>query len=182
MNYIEIDDRELIKKLQSNDRDTQEEGFETIYYKYAKLAFACIYKIVGNYQDSEDLVNETFLALFNSRNRLLETKNIKYYIVVSAKNNAINFVKKKKLEIVKDDNLIYDETESTYDDGGFDDLVSTLKKILNDEEFQIIYYHVVMETNFEALGKAMSKNTNTIKTIYYRAIEKVNKWYDESEG
>ena len=98
MNNVFLPDNILIKKLKSKDRDMQEEGFEGIYYKYAKLAFTCINEIVKNYSDSEDLVSETFLSIFNKRETLLEEKNIKYYIVISAKNMALNFINKKKRE------------------------------------------------------------------------------------
>ena len=128
MDYINVLDRDLIKKLQSSDRYTQEEGFEGIYYKYAKLAFTCIYQIVKNYQDAEDLVNDTFLAIFNNRSRLQETKNLKYYIVVSAKNAALNFRNSRKLEVIKDDQIVFEDTESN-DDGGCGELIETLKNV-----------------------------------------------------
>ena len=96
MDYYSMPDKNLIKLLKSKYESDINYGFECIYYKYAKLLYVCIYGIVQNKDDASDLVNDTFLAVFNNRESLIEEKNLKYYLVVSAKNKAYTFMKNKK--------------------------------------------------------------------------------------
>ena len=177
-NYNEISDSLLIKKLKSKNRELIDEGYEGIYYKYAKLAFLCIHQIVKNYQDSEDLTQDVFINIFNNRDRLIEEKNLKYYIVVSAKNAAITFITKKKLECEYNDNYIYEDVSDS--DSHIQEIINIMRKYLDEEEIDIIIDHIIYGDSFKDIASKKGVSENTIKTKYYRAIDKV-KYGEEDE-
>ena len=103
MNY----EKEIIKAIKKNDLVKIEEVFEKIYFEYGKLVGFIISKYVTKKEDIEELVNDIFLK-FSSVLFDIKLDNIKYYLVVSAKNAAINFLKKKdnKLNIEYNDEYI----------------------------------------------------------------------------
>lgn len=51
-------------------------------------------KYIKQYEDSEELTDDVFIQLFNHLENLNLDKDIKYYLMASAKNASINFMKK----------------------------------------------------------------------------------------
>ena len=165
------DDKTLIKKLKSKDAMLVEEGFEGIYHKYFKLIYVCINNIVRNTSVVEDLIADTFLKLYENRDKIDDTRNFKYYLVTIAKNLSINYVKdKNNLNISLDDTYL-DNIEEEKNE--LNEIINVLDKYLNEEEIKIIINHLIFGFTFEEIAKKMNVNTNSIKTKYYRAIKKV---------
>ena len=168
---MEIDDKILIKKLKSKDQYKVDEAFEALYQKYSKLVYVCIKKYIKNNADIEDILSDTFLKIFEHRYDLNEAKNFKYYIVTTANNLAINFVKKKNNNYDLIDIDVVDEYES--DDSEIKGMIDKLKEYLNDEEINIIIMHLIYAYTFDEIAKKENESENTIKTKYYRALKKV---------
>ena len=168
---MEIDDRILIKKLKSNDQYKVDEAFEALYQKYSKLVYVCIKKYIKNNADIEDILSDTFLKIFEHRFDLKETKNFKYYIVTTANNLSINFVKKKNNNYDLIDIDVVDEYE--YDNSEIKDMVDKLHEYLNQEEIDIVIMHLIYALTFEEIAKKTNDSPNTIKTKYYRVLKKV---------
>ena len=168
---MELNDKILIKKLKSNNQVDIDEGFEVLYQKYSKLIYVCIHKYVNQRESVEDLVSDTFLKVYENRYNLKADKNFKYYLVTTAKNLAINFIKKKENEVDILDVDVIDE--NVYQESNLKDMIDILKKDLNDEEISIIINHLIYAYTFEEIAKKMCVSTNTIKTKYFRALKKV---------
>ena len=170
---MELDDKTLIKKLKSDDQCDIDDGFEGIYQKYSKLVYVCIHKYVDTKSDIEDILSDTFLKIFENRYNLKENKNFKYYIVTTAKNLAINFVKKKKDKYDILDIDVIDE--NIYEDSSIASTLDILKKYLTEEEIEIVVLHLVYAYTFKKKKKKNSVSENTIKTKYFRALKKVER-------
>ena len=168
---MEIDDKILIKKLKSNNQQDIDEGFEGIYQKYSKLLYVCIHKYVASKESVEDLLSDTFLKVYENRYNLKADKNFKYYLVTTAKNLAINFIKKKDNEVDVLDIDVIDE--NIYEDSNLRDMIDILKRSLDHEEVDIVINHLVYDYTFEEIGYKLGLSTNTIKTKYFRALKKV---------
>ena len=63
---IDGDDAELLERLRWNDRDALSQLYDT----YGRLAFGLAYRIVGEPREAEDVVQESFLALWRQASRL----------------------------------------------------------------------------------------------------------------
>lgn len=164
-------EKRALKLLQSKKEDDINIGFEYFFEKYSKLAFVCIYNITRNREDSRDLVSDTFLSFFNKRDKLNKEKNIKYYIVTIAKNLAINYLRKNKVEIVIDDDFIYNSIKSEKSE--LKELMDIFYKYLDEEEISIVFSHLIYALTFEEIASNKNMSVNTVKTKYYRAMKKV---------
>lgn len=93
--YLSNDDRQLVLKLKENDI----KAFEEIYYRYnSKLnSFTKIY-IKDNAQ-SEEVVQEVFIKVWEKRHLLDETLSFKSYLFQIVKNHIYNIFRKKIYEI-----------------------------------------------------------------------------------
>ena len=166
-------EKKLNKILKSNDENKIHEIFEEIYNEYNKLIFVTINNYIKNIQDSEELVQDTFVSFFNSLHKK-EIINIKYYLLVIAKNKALDFIKlnKRNLQIYED--VIYDSLDDT-DTSFFIDVFYDLKKYLNDFEIELIINHIVYNFSFKELSIKYNQKINTLITTYNRAIKKYKK-------
>lgn len=88
-----MDDREIIQLyIQKNERAIQET--DTKYRRYLlKIAF----NILGNHEDSEECVNDTYMQAWKSINDK-SNYNLKMYLVRVLKNRALNMVRDKNAE------------------------------------------------------------------------------------
>ena len=85
----------LVDALNSNNRQKLESIFKKIYDSYFKLVYFCVSSYINIKEDIEDIVSDTFLSFYNHLDSIDASRSIKYYLTTTAKNKAINFIKKK---------------------------------------------------------------------------------------
>jgi RNA polymerase sigma-70 factor (ECF subfamily) len=84
-------DRELIKRLKKND----ETAFKLLCEKFHDTIWRATFLIVKDDLALEDVIHETKLQIWKSRNSLKED-SIQNYIFTIARNKAIDYVKSRK--------------------------------------------------------------------------------------
>src|SRR5262245_55196588 len=62
---IEQEDRDLIQRMASNDA----EALGKFYYRYNRLAFGLVVRIVGNREDAEDVLTDVFWQVWQQASR-----------------------------------------------------------------------------------------------------------------
>ena len=167
-------EKHAIKALKGDNELDIEEAFQYLYNKYSKLVLFCIMTIIKDIRDAEELTNDVFIKIFNNRINLCEEKNVKYYIVTTARNHTIDFLKKKKLEVILNDEYVYNY-EINSDDNNTSSVISFIRRHLDDTESNIIINHIVYEYNFNEIAESLGLSVNTVKTKYYRSIKKLRK-------
>lgn len=163
-------ERKLSVAIESKNTNLIEEVFENIYYEYGKLVGFIISKYVIRKEDIEEIVDDVFVSFFKA---IFKTKinNIKYYLVVQAKNAAINFIKSKN-------NTVYDEqyVNSLYDENyHYYIIINEMEKVLTNEEINIILLHDIYNYSFNEISNKYQKPIFTISSIYRRAVKKIKK-------
>lgn len=85
-------DRELIHEIQSGNIS----AFETLVRRYQSKLLRVANRIVHSNDMSEDVVQETFIKLYQTIDRVDTTKPFSPYLFSMVKNNAISYLRKKK--------------------------------------------------------------------------------------
>lgn len=163
-----------IHALKGNNEHEIDLAFQHLYNKYSKLVYLCILTIVGDRRDAEELTDDTFIKVFNNRKRLIEQKNIKYYILTIAKNLAIDFLRKKRIEITFDDDFVFSYVD-TPKNIELESIIDEIEKCLNFDETELVLKHILFGETFKEMAEEYGKSIDTIKTKYFRAINKVHK-------
>ena len=158
----------LVDALNSNNRQKLESIFKKIYDSYFKLVYFCISAYVNKKEDIEDIVSDTFLSFYNHLDSIDASKSIKYYLTTTAKNKAINFIKKKK-EVYLDENVLNNKSYST----SINKVLLDIKDNLKQEEFELIIDHVLFDKSLHEIAKEKNLNFNTLKSKYHRIILKL---------
>jgi RNA polymerase sigma-70 factor (ECF subfamily) len=88
--YVEGDDRNLAERLKRREPAAMSE----LYDRYGRLAYSLIYRIVRDVGVAEDLVQETFLRVWNrSQGFDAERGALGPWLLAVARNRAIDYVR-----------------------------------------------------------------------------------------
>lgn len=162
---------ELKYALRSKNKKIINQVFEEIYYEYGHLVGFVISQYVNSKLDIEELINDVYLSFFNNLDNI-KIKNIKAYLTTTAKNKAIDYLRKKNNNYLLENDIIY-KTED--DNSLYSITLKDMKNKLSDEEINIIIEHVVYDKSFKTIAKELNKPISTISTRYYQAISKYKK-------
>lgn len=96
----------------SKFRSGDQAAFKHIYNMFFKPLSSYCYKIVGDVELTNDLVQECFVVLWNKRQEFESVESVRYFLYTSLRNRCINQMKHKKItdsyqqQTFKEDNSI----------------------------------------------------------------------------
>lgn len=159
-------DAQIIEKLRNRDEET----FEKIYNEYFSLIYYIAYSIVKNHQDSEEVVQDTFLNMYNSIDSYKEENKFKQWLMQIARNLSYNKVtRNKEKDTIKDDEYI---THVPSQSEGVD-LLLTIKSVLNKEESNIVILKIIYNLTFKEISEECNMTVNKVQAIYYKALKQL---------
>lgn len=83
---------ELVESFLSGD----DKSFSEIVSRYQKKLYSLAFQILGNHLDADEVVQETFVRVYNKRKDLKDVKYFTSFIIRIATNYAIDLVRKQK--------------------------------------------------------------------------------------
>lgn len=107
-------------------------AFEEIYNRYWYKLFSVAYHQLGSKEDAEQIVHDVFEKLWTKKENLTIT-NLGVYLVVSAKNGCINFIKSQLTFRKYQEYLMFHEvyhTENADNISSPEELTELIEKIL----------------------------------------------------
>lgn len=170
-------ERKTIKRLKERD----EEAFEIIYFRYVKLVYHVIFLIVENKDDTNDLVQDTFMKMMSNIEFFNIKNNFKYWLLQIAKNNAYDFLRKYKriINSYEIDSFADKSVNLVEQENDFHDILSRYNNVLKKEEYDIITLHLFQGFKFREIAIIYEKSTSSVNNIYSRGIQKIRKHMKE---
>ena len=145
------DDTELIDRLRRRDP----QAMSVLYDRYGRLAYSVILRIVRNEGVAEDLVQESFLRVWNRVSAFDQTKGaLGPWILTVARNRAIDYL--RSVEARASESAF--EIEKLEHPALFEDMES---KILNLDRIRILK---------EAFTKLTPNQRTVIELAYYEGL------------
>lgn len=86
------DERQLFEKLRNSD----EAAFRIIYNNYSSKLYYFVFEFIPLKDIAENIVQDTFVTLWNRRKDLKDDTNLASYLFTGAKNNALYRLRDKK--------------------------------------------------------------------------------------
>ena len=164
----------VIKNLCSSIREVRDDSFNLIFEKYRYLVYYVSYDVLKNEEESKDIVNETFLKMYENRRSFLNETKLKYFLMVAAKNLAINRYNKLK------NYLSYSDDISGENDSELSLYLEKFKDVLDEEEYKYLVLHIIYEFSFREIAKANKLTTSQVSSKYQRGIKKLRDFYGGS--
>lgn len=165
------DDRDLVRRCLEGD----EVSLRSLVDQYQGLLFGLCYRLIGNRQDAEDIVQEVFLRAFRSLDGWDATRPLKPWLAKIAVNccrTALSNRSRRPMPIEFLDDLADDRQSSRTNRGPAADLGEELQLALENlrDEYRtcFVMYHQ-QEMSLAEIGEVIGCPEGTIKTWLFRA-------------
>lgn len=165
----------LISEIRENNRM----AFTIIYDKYHRKIYAFVYKYVRNHAAAEDIVQHTFLKLWEIRKKLNPHLSLGGYLFNIAKNHTLNVIRNYNARAVK--NAEYyrniDETEELrINETGATDMLAMLDKAIEKLPSQrkaICRMKISEGLSNQQIADQLGISVNTVKNQYNSSIKQL---------
>lgn len=130
--------------------------------------------------DSEDIVQEVFMRLWQKRDDLVNIKNIEAWSMTMTRNLTLDKLKAKKLEFRNIGKI----EEKSNSESGIDQLIEQsetiegIKKLidsLSEKQKQVIILRDIEGYSYQEIGEIIGIDQNLVKVTLFRARENVRK-------
>ena len=173
----DITDEVLIKRFQDGDLS----AYDIIVRRYKDQLLNFAYRFLGNSEESEDVVQETFLRLYRNRHAYRQIAKFSTWIYTIAGNLAkTELRKRKRRKLVSISDMGFEDKEYEIEDQAADTERSAesaltdkiIQKAINElsPRFkQVILLRDVQELSYEEIGKILNIPLGTVKSRVNRA-------------
>ncbi|MEO6167251.1 MAG: sigma-70 family RNA polymerase sigma factor, partial [Chitinophagales bacterium] len=121
--------KELLLRL----KDSDVSGFNALFWKYHRPLYANAYKLVRNSELAEDIVQETFITLWEKRSTLDPDRDISGWLFVICYNKSVDQLKLQLKESLEQQRLHRSiEIATDINLNLFDLRMSTLEKAMDE--------------------------------------------------
>jgi RNA polymerase sigma-70 factor (ECF subfamily) len=175
--HSEIDDKQLVEMFKDND--SKSFAFNQIVLKYQERIYWHIRKMVLTHTDADDLVQDSFIKIWNSLDKFRGESSLYTWIYRVVTNEVLAFLKKQKshnfvsLEDVET-NLRDTLREDIYFNG--DDAQIKFQQTLAELPpkqrlvFNMKYFD---EMKYEEIAEILDTSVGALKASYHIAVEKI---------
>ncbi|MBN1479147.1 sigma-70 family RNA polymerase sigma factor [candidate division KSB1 bacterium] len=173
----ELTDEELIQRFQNDDYA----AYEIIVYRYKDQLLNFAYRFLGNIEEAEDIVQETFLRLYRNKHAYRQIAKFSTWIYTIAGNLAkTELRKRKRRKVVSISDIGFDDKEyeiedqvaSTDQDANTALTEKIIQKAINElpPRFkQVIVLRDIQELSYEEIGSILHIPLGTVKSRVNRA-------------
>lgn len=166
--------------------DNDEQAFAELMKRYNKPVYHMILKMVRNVDDAEDLTIEAFAKAFKNLSKFKKDYTFSTWLFRIATNNAIDFIRKKKLETMSLDTSFKDDSGEAVKIDVEDNELNPMEETIKSQKIELIrifvdklppkYQRLVKlryfdELSYEEIARELEAPLGTIKAQLHRARE-----------
>jgi RNA polymerase sigma-70 factor (family 1) len=175
--------QELLIRLKNGDML----AFDRVYELYSHKLFSFVFRILKNDDEAEDIVQEVFVKIWESRDKLTDYKLLNSYIFTIAYNNSIDLIRKrihnsKYLEHLKKSSVIY-ETPSIISEVEFNELSSWVEKLIEnlpERQKEVYLLHREKGLTYPEIAEQLGISKNTVENHMAKALKYLRQNIDNS--
>ncbi len=87
----DLDERQLVERLRGNDR----EALASVYDAFGAIAFGLALKLLGSGAEAEDVVQDSFLALWRQSERIDPERGLRAYLLSIVHNRCVDQIRRR---------------------------------------------------------------------------------------
>jgi RNA polymerase sigma-70 factor (ECF subfamily) len=170
----------LLERIQKGDR----EAFITIVRLYQRKVFMMAYSILRNKEDALDVVQETFLRLYQRAGTYKPDSRFQAWLIEIAKNLSIDYYRKHRQKRQEwETSRPLDEIPIAVEDRSSDSHDSDLRsafsrcveKLAAKQKMVFVMRHY-NELQFNEISDALRISVGTAKSLHFKAVRNLRKW------
>ena len=164
----------LLEKIKAGDR----EAFMTLTRLYQRKIFLLAFSFFQNREDALDIVQETFLRLYQKIHFFKAGRNFQNWIMQIAKNLCIDYYRKnhskhKNLETgknIEEMNLASDDGRNVHQASAIKDIVSRCLTKLSERQRMIFVMKHYNHLKYSEIAQIMNIAPGTVKSLHFKAV------------
>ncbi|SHF82815.1 RNA polymerase sigma factor [Pedobacter caeni] len=173
----QVEDSEILEKF--SNENTRHEAFNLLLHKYQQKIYWHIRRLVIDHDDSDDLVQETFVKVWKNLDKFRSDSKLYTWVYRIATNESITFLNKKKqrnntpLDEVSDE-LAETLVASSYFNG--DKIQMKLQQaLLTLPEKQRLIFNMKYfdDLKYEEISEITGTSVGALKASFHIAVKKV---------
>src|SRR5688500_13729910 len=148
-------DRETLLAFTRGDESGFNKVFETFYQEICRFT----HKLISNMAEAQDITADTFVKLYKLHDRFNTEANIKAFLYITARNNALNY-------------LNYAHTRKTHYKDFTESIADLLLVDIDDDPSKraIIEVGLIKEI-YQAIEELPDRSQQIIKMIYFQGLD-----------
>jgi len=167
-------DESVIEGLKNGDMAS----FDVIYRTYSKRLFGFVLQIIKNDSDAEEIVQEVFIKIWESRHQIDNFSLFDSYLFTIAYNKTISLIRKRLSEKKYIDHIKslqnVTETTGTFDDSEFrilSEQVNFFVGQLPSRQREVFTLHRREGLAYREIAEKMNISENTVENHMARALK-----------
>jgi RNA polymerase sigma-70 factor, ECF subfamily len=172
-----ISDEELIQRFQNDDLPS----YDLLVKRYKDQLLNFAYRFLGNIEEAEDIVQETFLRLFRKRHAYRQIAKFSTWIYTITGNLAkTELRKRKRRKLISISDMGFDDkefeiedeladTEREADSSMTDKIIQKAITDLSPRFREVIVMRDIQELSYEEIGSILHIPLGTVKSRVNRA-------------
>ncbi len=158
----------------------EEAAFEKIYKSYFALLRNYSASIVGDSDAAYEIIQNIFVALWENRKNLDREKSLRNYLLRSAHNNSLRYLKTQSLHLQHQENLKKEKSEEEQENvirhEEYPDPEQQLSALLNElpeRSRQVVLMSHIENKKSADIARELGISVRTVETILYQAMKKL---------
>ena len=181
----EYSDKELLEQFRNPEKRNY--AFNLLVRKYQKKLYWHIRRIVIDHDDSDDVVQNTFIKVWKGLDNFKEDSQLFTWLYRIATNESLTFLKQKKAKyFVSFGTVEYNLANKLEDDNFYkgDEVQKKLQKaILTLPEKQRIVFNMKYyeEIKYEEMSGILETSVGALKASYHHAVKKIEEYIKNTD-
>jgi len=173
-------DQQILESL--NDPATREQAFRHLISKYKERLYWHIRKIVLNHDDADDVLQNTFIKIWNGIDSFRAESGLYTWLYRIATNESITFLNQRKRKMMSSltdekgyliDNL---ESDSYFDGDVWQMLLQKAIATLPEKQRLVFNMKYFDEIKYEKMSEILETSVGALKASYHHAVKKVEEY------
>lgn len=172
-----IKTKQLVAKVKSGHTD----AFRLLVEKHQHLAFTIAYNIVKNRQDAEEVVQDSFVKVFNKISQFKEESKFSSWLFKIVYNTGLSRIRKKQLDTFTLEHDEYSvefglDSHSGWDQMVLEDQKKYIDAALNnlaEKDKAVLTLFYLADESLADIAKITEEKQGTVKARLHRARVKV---------
>ena len=165
----------LLERINSGDR----EAFVTITRLYQRNVFVLAYSFFRNKEDALDIVQETFLRVYQKIELFKKGKNFQNWLLQITKNLCIDFYRKRQSKEhhldermdISELNIRDPQTSDTQKNSDINHILSVCINRLSEKQRMVFVLRQYNHLEYSEIAEILNVAIGTVKSLHFKAAQ-----------
>jgi RNA polymerase sigma-70 factor (ECF subfamily) len=171
--YSNHTDSDLVALLKKDNQRAYTEIFE----RYSKVLVNHAYKILGDHDQANDVVQEVFLAIWNKKNEIVLTGSLSSYLYKATRNKILNHIAHEKVVSRYADSIVdfiqndYVPSDANLREQELEAIIEKEIALLPAKMREVFLLKKVEELSYEEIALQLNITDKTAKQQVYNSLK-----------